>query len=139
MSEAAHSARAPELGTILLGTTKLTDEQLSEAREHLAENGGRLTDRLIAEGRPDGSCGGDERMVEGHRAAAAGDVLEMALATTNVSPRLSRMSRTSSTPSMVWTPSRPASICASVSLLKALIMRLTSNLSGATGYLKRPL
>jgi len=50
VSEAAHSARAPELGAILLGTTKLTEEQLSEAREHLAENGGRLADRLISEG-----------------------------------------------------------------------------------------
>jgi general secretion pathway protein E len=50
VSEAAHSTRAPELGTILLGTTKLTEEQLNEAREHLAEHGGRLTDRLIADG-----------------------------------------------------------------------------------------
>jgi general secretion pathway protein E len=50
VSEAAQSTRAPELGTILLGTTKLTEEQLSEAREHLADNGGRLVDRLVSEG-----------------------------------------------------------------------------------------
>jgi general secretion pathway protein E len=50
VSEAAHSGEARELGAILLGTTKLTEEQLNEARQHLAENGGRLTDRLVAEG-----------------------------------------------------------------------------------------
>jgi general secretion pathway protein E len=50
VSPAHEAAHGLELGTILLGTTKLTEEQLDEVRKHQAENGGRLTDHLVSEG-----------------------------------------------------------------------------------------
>jgi general secretion pathway protein E len=39
-----------DLGTILLRTTQMTDEQLSEARQEQVEKGGRLTDLLVEGG-----------------------------------------------------------------------------------------
>ena len=53
MSEAATPLRRParpDIGHILLRTTKLTEEQLEAARLEQAEQGGTLTDRLVAAG-----------------------------------------------------------------------------------------
>jgi general secretion pathway protein E len=53
MSEAATARRRagrPDIGPILLRTTKLTEEQLESARREQAEKGGTLTDHLIAAG-----------------------------------------------------------------------------------------
>jgi general secretion pathway protein E len=53
MSEAATALRRtgrPDIGPILLRTTKLTEEQLESARREQAEKGGTLTDHLIAAG-----------------------------------------------------------------------------------------
>ena len=58
MSEAPATPASParpalerlDLGSILLETTQLTEEQLAEARERQAESGRRLADLLVAEG-----------------------------------------------------------------------------------------
>jgi general secretion pathway protein E len=51
MSETPQPERALELGAILLDTTRLTEEQLEEARATQAEEGGRLADHLLSSGR----------------------------------------------------------------------------------------
>jgi general secretion pathway protein E len=53
MSEAAtplRGAQRADIGLILLGTTKLTEEQLEAARQAQIESGGLLTDLLVAAG-----------------------------------------------------------------------------------------
>ncbi len=51
MSETPQPERALELGAILMDTTRLTEDQLEEARATQAEEGGRLADHLLSSGR----------------------------------------------------------------------------------------